>query len=193
MATDPQGEVTKLLLEIEGGDEKAKHELYEVIYQELHATAQGMIPPECRNQTMQPTDLVSAAVLRLLDANVYGKGRRFFFGVVRRAMSQILWEYIEERKRKKLPVERNPTVGQAIVDQLRPDLIELLAQKEALQKLKETAPRQHEVFELHVFLGWKYPEIAAHLEVSQATVERDFRFARAFLLTQLADGETNES
>lgn len=189
MPTELPGEVTRLLGDIEAGKEQAKHELFQLVYEELRRLAKGLMRSERPDHTWQPTVLVHEALLRLYDdSKVFGKNRAYFFGAVVKAMRQLLREHARGKQTqqsgggwKRVPLDDLLDFYGQQVDV--PDLEESLEQLAALNQ------RQHEVVTLRFYGGWHMKEIAQLLEVSVATVENDFRAARAFLRSRLSARE----
>jgi RNA polymerase sigma factor (TIGR02999 family) len=188
--TTPIGEVTRLLKEIQGGNERAKEELFRLVLGELHGLAEIFMQKERPDHTLQPTALVNEAVCRLLDSNVFAeaKTRAYFFGTVVKAMRQILREYARKRNAKKRPGGWVRTPLDDILDNYERQKIDVSDLDEALESLAALSPRQHEVVTLRYFGGWKMREIADLLGVCEATAESDYRAARAFLRGQLGEG-----
>jgi RNA polymerase sigma factor (TIGR02999 family) len=187
MATDPAGEVTRLLKDIEAGDETAKGALFELVLGELHRQAEILMRKERPGHTLQPTALVNEAVCRLLDGKLLSqaKTRGYFFGMAVRAMRQILREHARKRKAQKGPGGWVRTPFDDILDAYEEQKIDVSDMDEALERLAALSPRQHEVVTLRHFGGWKVREIADLLGVSESAVEKDYRAARAFLRGRL--------
>src|SRR5262245_22675943 len=123
------------------------------------------------DHTLQPTALVNEAVCRLLDSDVFDKGktRAYFFGVVVRAMGQILREHARKRNAQRGPGRWVRTPFDEILDIYERQKIDVSELYEALESLAALSPRQHEVVTLRYFGGWKMREIADLLGVSEAT------------------------
>jgi RNA polymerase sigma-70 factor, ECF subfamily len=188
MGSDPalQAQVTALLTAVPHGDPGAVERLVPLIYDELRAMAHRELAAERRADTLQTTDLVHEAYLRLAgNANVVGRGRAYFFAAVSRAMRQIL----VERARSRSAVKRGGgaevvTLGEkdAAVDTYAVELLEL---DEALHHLAGRSPRQAAVVEYRFFAGMTVKETADALGISTRTVESDWALARAWLFRSL--------
>jgi RNA polymerase sigma factor (TIGR02999 family) len=184
----PAEGITKLLLKWSAGDEQALEQLTVLVYDELRRLAANYLRGQPPDQTLRATALVHEAYLELLDMqHVEWQSRAHFIGVAARAMRYILIDHARQRAAEKrgggvvnLPLSRAERVAQ-IED------VNLVALGEALQVFERQYPRQAKVVELHFFGGLKVDEIpavlgASEMEVSLRTVERDLRFARAWLL-----------
>ncbi len=183
------GTVTQILTRLSGGDRRALDELFPLVYGELRALAAGLMVGERRGHTLQPTALANEAYLRLLGetAGEYGgwKSRSHFFAVAARAMRRILVEYARARGRKKRGGDWvRITLTPSLPGAPQPSL-DILALDEALQKLQAVDPRKVQVVELLYFGGLTAQEAAEVLGVAGRTVERDWQFARLWLLREM--------
>jgi RNA polymerase sigma factor (TIGR02999 family) len=178
-------DTTRILREIRDGDESAAERLVPLIYDDLRALAGRYMRNEAADHTLQPTALVHEAFLRLVDTDrVEWKTRAHFMAVAARTMRRILVDHARRRNAAKRGGGKKVTLveGMAFNEQ-RP--IDLVALDEALAKLAVIDGRQSSVVELRFFGGLAVEEIADVLDVSTATVKRDWRFARAWLLHEL--------
>ncbi|RMG67047.1 MAG: sigma-70 family RNA polymerase sigma factor [Calditrichaeota bacterium] len=188
MAADPKQEVTRLLLAYSGGNQQALETLFPLVYQELRRLASGYLRGESHRKTLQTTDLVHEAYLRLVDESQLSfQNRSHFFAIAARAMRQFLVYYAKRRKASKrgggataLPLEEEALVAVQKSEAL-------LALDQALDRLSELDPRAAQVVELRYFSGLTIEETARALNVSPATVKRDWQAARAWLYAQLED------
>jgi RNA polymerase sigma factor (TIGR02999 family) len=178
--------VTTLLRAWRAGDRGALDRLIPFVHDELHRLAQGYMRGERPDHTLQATALVNEAYLRLVDADVDWKDRAHFFAVAATTMRRILVDHARAKGRKKragavVSLEESVLVA--------PDREgELLAIDDALTRLAVQDERAAKVVELHYFGGLTYDEIAEALGISAATVDRDLRFAKAWLYRELKDG-----
>jgi RNA polymerase sigma-70 factor, ECF subfamily len=177
--------VTQVLKAWQAGDEVDLGRLLPAVYQELHAIAQRQMQGERVGHTLQPTALVHEAFLRLSGADIEWNDRVHFFAVVAGTMRRVLVDHAKGRRRAKrgdgavhLPLEE----GLHVAAEAASDIIEL---DEALARLAVREPRKARVVELHYFGGLTYDEIATTMALSLATVDRDLRFAKAWLHTEL--------
>lgn len=191
METQPEKNVTRALQAAEAGDPQAADELLGLVYSELRALAQARMARTPPGNTLQPTALVHEAYIRLLgkDDPKRNKSRAHFFAAASQAMRDILVEQARRKKRLKRGGDRKRVnmngVEPADVP-IESPVDDILALDEALQKLEQDQPRLVEVVKLRFFAGLTNEETAAALGVSVPTVERDWRFARTLLYTQLA-------
>jgi len=182
----PDGEITRLLARLRGGDDDALDRLMPIVYAELRAIARGLLRGERQDHTLEPTALVHEAYVRLVGDGTPLSDRRHFFAIAARAMRRVLIEHARARRRKKrggdaarVPLTENlagPTAG---------DPIDLLALDEAMTRLEAQDPRKARVVELIYFAGLNATEAAEVLGVTRRTVERDWQYARAWLLREL--------
>ena len=181
-----QHEVTELLRQWRGGDEEALDKLTPLIYDELHRLAHQYISRERPGHTLQTTALVNEAYLRLVEQkDVEWQSRAHFFAVSAQVMRHILVDYARQQAAVKRGGEFQKVEldGDAIVSRER--AAELVALDEAMQALNEIYPRRSKVVELRYFGGLNNKEASEVLKVSQTTIERDWRFAKAWLYREL--------
>ena len=181
-----QQEVTALLARWSHGDDAALAELTPLVYAELRRIAHRHMGGQRHDHTLQTTALVNEAYLRLADqTNPSWQNRAHFFAVAARAMRQIVVDYARSQQSQKrggglLRIELDeaaivsPEQSQEIVDL-----------HEALERLAALDSRKAQVVELKYFGGLNYDEMAEVLKISPVTVRRDWRFAKAWLYTQL--------
>ena len=174
-------EVTRLIRHWHAGDVVAREQLMALVYDRVRAIAAQSLQRQ-GGATLTPTELAHEALMRLLGADADWADRRHFFHVVAQATRQVLVDRARRRFTEKrgagseaLPLSQAEGVARAD----RED--ELLRVDEALQALAENDPRQAQIVELTYFGGFAREEIASALEVSVSTVDRDLRFARAWL------------
>jgi RNA polymerase sigma factor (TIGR02999 family) len=187
MKAMPMSDVTKILLAIEGGDQNAADELLPLVYQELRNLAAAKLSKEKPGQSVQPTMLVHEAYLRLVDVDrpQQWSGRGHFFGAAAEAMRRILVERARRKRSQKHGGEmKRIDLDVAIVVTEDPSE-DLLALDEALTRLEEQWPDKAKLVKLRYFAGLTIPEASDAMGVSTATAERYWRFARAWLHSQL--------
>ena len=179
-------ETTRLLREWANGDARALERLTPHIYRELRQIAGRFIQAENPGHTLQATALVHEAYLRLIEVdNVDWQHRAHFFAVAAQMMRRILLDAARRRGSAK----RGGGAARVNLDEI-PDLSaergdQLVALDEALCRLAEVDPRKAKVIELRFFGGLTVEETASVLSVSQDTVMRDWRLARAWLLAEM--------
>ena len=180
-------DVTRLLGELQEAENDAVvNELLPLVYEELRRVAQARLRGERTGHTLSATALVHEAYLRLVDQRKTDwKNRAHFFAIASRAMRRILVDHANKRNAQKRGG------GEALVTLADGDAAytarseELVDLDEALQTLERMDPRQAQVVQLRFFGGLRHEEIAEVLGVSLATVNRDWRSARAWLTTAL--------
>lgn len=173
--------ITQLLHSWGNGDTDAFDELSPLVYHELRRIAHQCFNREKSGNTLQPTALVNDALLRLMGANVSWHDRKHFYTVAGRTMRRILVDHARCRLRKKRGGEATAiTLDEAKLSTPADDF-ELLALDEALKALKQFDQRKHNIIELHYFAGLTILQIAKTLDISTKTVQRDMRFAEAWL------------
>lgn len=177
-----------LLMRWRDGDRGAGERVMTLVYAELRRLAAYYFRKEPSGHTLQPTALVNEVFLRLSSgAPVQWQNRAHFFAVAARQMRQILIDHARRRR----ALKRNHTPIVFSMSENAGDggrrYENLLAINEALEDLEELDSRAARVVELRVFGGLKEVEIASALEVSTATVKRDWTFAKAWLLNRLRE------
>ncbi|HEX5228333.1 MAG TPA: ECF-type sigma factor [Bryobacteraceae bacterium] len=161
-------------------------ELFGIVYNELRQVARAYMRRERLDHTLQATALVNEAYLRLFDGQPFQwENRKHLFCTVARTMRRVLMDHARKRGAnrhggalRRIELEEQ---GPAIFH----DLPEFLALGEALDRLAQLNPRQAQVVELHSFAGLTEEEIAEILEVSVKTIKNDWRFAKAWLKTEM--------
>lgn len=178
-ASDPSP-ITQLLGQWRSGDAQALDRLVPLVYADLHRIAARQLRGE-KAITFSPTELVHEACLRLMGPSVEWQDRAHFFAIAARQMRRILVDHARHRQREKrgggaahvtlqmddVPDQRSP-----------PDVIAL---DQLLDQLGTVDERKRDVLELHYFGGLSHLEMSHVLNVSEATVDRDLRFAKAWL------------
>jgi RNA polymerase sigma factor (TIGR02999 family) len=180
-------DVTRVLIELGQGDRAAMDRLLPLVYDELRRLAEGQLRRERVGHTLSPTALVHEAYLKLVQLDrIDWKGRAHFFGACAHSMRRILISYARMKKANKRGAgsEHVPIENVVLAAQERP--AEVVALDEALTKLEQLSERQARIVECRFFAGMGVEETAAALDVSPATVKRDWTTARAFLNRELS-------
>ncbi|HJT97892.1 MAG TPA: ECF-type sigma factor, partial [Rhodanobacteraceae bacterium] len=178
-------DVTRLLHAWSGGDGNAAERLTELVYAQVRAIAGKHLRQFGNQMTLQPTELAHELFLRLIGSETNWQDRRHFYGVVSVAMRRILVDTARARASdKRGGGELHVTLSAA--DQAGVEESDALALEEALEALREVDGRKCEIIELNYLLGLKREEIADVLEISVPTIDRELRFARAWLKQRLA-------
>ena len=177
-------DATQLLAQVRDGDENAVDALFAVVYDELHGLANNCLRGRQRGNTLQPTALVHEAYLRLIrqDLSSPAADRKHFLALAARAMRAIIVDHARARYSQKRGGGRQRVPLDDALAQFEDRCTDLLALDEALTELSEMDPRQSRIVELRFFGGLNEQEVAELLSVSLRTVEREWRFARAWLL-----------
>jgi len=179
---NPDEEVSRLLARVRAGDAEAHEKLFDAVYQQLHRIASRQMRSERPDHSLEVSGLVHEAYLRMHPFIPTADSRKTFLFIAARAMRRILVDHARKRNAEK----RTAPGSRQLLDSLL-DCYEagaggaILDLDEALEKLNRDAPRQREIVELKFFGGRTIPEIASQLSVSEATVQSDWRLARAKL------------
>jgi len=179
-------EVTLLLQSIRAGDESAYSRLLPILYEDLRKLAQSRMRHERPDHTWEPTDLVNEAYLRLVEGSPSWENRAHFFGAAAQAMRRVLVDHARRRSaHKRGGDQERVTFDSLAVHSPEPD-VDILALDEALTALEQHDPRLKRTVELRYFVGLTVQETAELLNVSPATVKRDWTYARAWLYDRMA-------
>ena len=178
--------VTALLDEAATQGPRRAEELLPLVYEELRALARARMAHELPGQTIQATALVHEAYLRLVgDQDPGWNGRGHFFGAAALAMRRILVEQARRRGRIKRGGDRQRVDLDAAEPAIEPPDDLVLAVDEAVRRLEKQDARKGQIVNLRYFAGLTAEETARVLGVSIGTVERDWRFIKAWLQEQL--------
>jgi len=179
----PLPQITELLRAWSDGDQTALEQLIPLVYDQLRRVAKGYVAKYAPGHTLQATEVVNEAFVRLIEyGQITWKDRKHFFIVCARIMRFML---IDRYRRG----QRNPTVPIDDVELALPASdVDLLALDEALSRLERLDHRQCQVVELRFFGGLTEEEAAEVLNISTATVKRDWRQAKRWLKAELEGG-----
>jgi len=176
------------------GAENARAQLQPLVYEELRRIARLYLRRERPDHTLQATALVHEAYLRLIDQrSVDWRNRAQFIGLAATMMRRVLINYARERsaaKRGGGAKRVSLTVAEGVAESPAVDVVAL---HEALENLEAIDPRKSRIVELKFFGGLTTVEAADVLEVSHATVERDWKLARAWLYDSLSSDRNSTS
>ena len=194
MSDAPPHEITEWLTHWRNGDPSALEKLTPVVYRELHRLAQAYMRGERVGHTLQTTALVNEAYLRLIEADRQSwQNRAHFYAVAAKLMRHILVDFARSRDRMK----RGGNLQQVSLDETltmtADHTADFLNLDEALTTLSKLDERQCRVVELRFFAGLTEVEIAEALNVSQRTVQSDWRLARSWLLRALSGEQPNDA
>lgn len=182
-------DVTRILERLRDGDDSANEKLLSEVYAELRRLAGEKLARERAGQTLQATALVHEAYLRLVgnDSPPKWSSRGHFFAAAGEAMRRILVENARHKQRlKRGGGQQRVDLDSQLVVGAGPsvDILELDA---ALEKLAANDPAKAQVVKLRFFAGLTMSEVAAALDISLATAERHWTFARSWLYAELSD------
>lgn len=188
----PPESVTQLLVDWSKGDQTALEKLMPLVYSELRRLARNYLRRERPGHTLQPTALVNEAYLKLVDQRkAKWQNRGQFYGVAAQLMRRILVDHARRHQAAKRGGSDQQRVSITSADQLggkqlaREPAVDLLALHEALNELAEIDPHQSRIVELKFFGGLSIEETAEVMGIGHATVERDWKMARAWLRRKL--------
>ena len=179
-------DVTRILTHIEAGDPSAAEQLLPLVYDELRMLAAAKLAHEKPGQTLQATALVHEAYLKLANgADLKAVDRKHLLALSARAMRQVLVDDARARKADKRGGGQDALTLSAAQGSGEAAAVEVLALDELLTGLHSLDERAAQIVELRYFGGYEESEIARLLDISERTVRRDWRKARAFLLAEM--------
>ena len=185
-------EITLLLGRAQDGDDNAREQLFQAIYDELRTVARTYLRGERPDHSLEATALVNEACIGLLQQQTLpGRNRVQLRAYIARAMRHVLIDHARERGRLKRggQHERVP-LEEGLRIEAEPS-VDLLSLDDALQQLSDVDARKARVVELRFFGGLAVDEIGDVLDVSPATVKRDWDIARTWLKATMRSGETH--
>ncbi len=188
MADPDAADLTRLLHQWKAGDREAIDRLMPLVYTELHALASRQLAGEWRHNRLQTTAVVSEAYLRLFgQRSVDWQNRGHFFAIAAQLMRRILVDHARRERRGKrggdaVPVALDDAVAAAPAPL---DAVDALDLDRVLQKLEQLDPDAARIVELRFFAGLTIEETAAALDVSPATVKREWAVVKGWLHREL--------
>ena len=183
--SDAHKPVSELLLRWRGGENAALEGLLPLVYNELRQVAHHYLQGERPGHTLQSTALVHEAYLRLVAQQpLQLQNRAHFFAVAAQLMRQILVDYARNRRAAKRRYDCKITLDEAVELPQQRDL-DLFALDDALKELARLDSQQARIVELRFFGGLSIEETSDVLEISPATVKRDWATARAWLYREM--------
>jgi RNA polymerase sigma factor (TIGR02999 family) len=186
MRTPASAEVTKLLLAWGEGDSAALEQLIPVVHRELRGMARRYMASERPDHTLQASALVNEAYLKLVDVRqMKWQNRAQFFGVCAQLMRRILVDFGRRRHYVKRGGGVQPVTLNEDLAMPGARTTNLVALDDALNALASVDPRKVRVVELRFFAGLSVEETSEVLKVSQETVARDWRLAKAWLQREI--------
>ncbi len=180
--------ITQMLREWSDGKQEALDKLLPLVYKELHRQAARFLRKERPGHTLQTTALINEAYLKLVDRrDVEWESRTHFFAVAAQAMRWILVDYAKAKHREKRGGDNiKLSLDEVMLVAAEEKGVDLIALDEALDKLAKLDEQQARIVELKYFSGLSLEETADALDVSRATVARDWEAARAWLHRELS-------
>ncbi len=176
-------EVTVLLKAWSDGDQDAFNQITPIVYDELLRIARARFRGERAGHTLQPTALVNEVFAKLIDANVDWQNRAHFYALCARMMRRLL---INHAKAHSADKRGGGLIEATLTDDVAsPENTELFELDEALEALAEKDERKAELIELSIFGGLTYKEMAEVTGLSTSTLDREIRFAKAWLKARL--------
>jgi RNA polymerase sigma-70 factor, ECF subfamily len=181
------GHLTRMLAALRAGDQDGFGAIFPMVYDELRQMARRRMRGERPGHTLSPTALVHETYLKLVGLErIEWRNRAQFFALAARAMRQVLIDHALQRKAQKRGGGQVHVTLDEGVRGHAPHLVEVLALDEVLRRLEAVDGRRAQVVVCRFFAGLDVEETAAALGVSQATVKRDWSFARAWLNRELS-------
>jgi RNA polymerase sigma factor (TIGR02999 family) len=185
---DPVRDLTVMLRQAQEGNREAVDQIFSAVYQELHGLAKAQRRRWDGNHTLNTTVLVHEAYLKLVDQErAEWEDRSHFFAVAALAMRHILVNYARRTKAARrgggaepLPLDEGILMDEGVAD-------EILALNDSLEELARRSSRQAKVVELRFFVGLSVQEVAQALDISPATVKRDWQLASAWLKKEIQE------
>jgi len=193
MTTPPPQDVTQLLLDWSKGNQGAPDKLMPLVYDELRRVAQNYLRHERPDHTLQATALVHEAYLKLIDQTaVDWHDRAHFFGLASQMMRHILVDHARRHQAaKRGGLVQRLTLVEAVSFPDQKDF-DLVALDEALTNLSQLDSQQSRIVEMRFFGGLTIEETSTALSLSVATVNREWRLAKAWLLRALTKEESDK-
>lgn len=179
--------LSRLVQSVDDDPPQGSAELVSILYSELRKLASSLMARTPPGNTLQTTALVHEAYLRLIgDDDLGWNGRGHFFGAAAKAMRQILVDQARRKASIKRGGNRRRVRGEWELA-IAPPPFDILALDEALSHLEQIDPGKVKIIQLRYFAGLTEEETAAALDIPLRTLQREWRFARALLFTQLSD------
>jgi len=181
-------DVAALIERWQRGDKSALDQMLPEVYEELHRLARIYLSRERSDHTLQPTELVNEAYIRLVaQREVDWRNRAHFLGVAAQIIRRVLLHYAESRNaQKREGFAGRVTLDEALACVERSAAVDIQSLDSAMERLAQLDPRQARIVELRVFGGLTVDEAATVLNLSPATVKRDWSIARLWLRRELS-------
>ena len=178
--------ITQLLNNITDGDNLALERVLPLVYNELRTISSKYLRDEYKKHTLQTTELVHEAYLKLVGSeDLTWESRAHFFGIAARSMRQILVDYARKKKAQKRDLGKTKLSLDKAEFVISDAEEQILSLNDALDKLEKIEERSSKIVELRFFSGLSIEETAHMLNVSPATIKRDWKFAKAWLYREI--------
>jgi RNA polymerase sigma-70 factor, ECF subfamily len=185
-----QTDVSQLLVQWSAGDESALEELIPIVYGELRLLGRSALRRQGRESILQPTALVHEAWLRMAGNQRLSLGsRRQFYALAAKMMRDILVDHLRRRRAAKRGGSQIAVALDDANPAVQPHCVDFLILDDAMTRLEEIGARYPRIVELRYMAGFTIGETAEVLNVSHATIEREWNFARAWLRRELQPGQ----
>ena len=166
-------------------DPQSRKELSPVLYETMKRLSSKYIQQEQHGYTLQATDLVHEAYVRLVDSEIDWQSRRHFYAVAASTMRRILIDRAREKNAQKRGQNANRiTFIESNVENPQ-QWEDIFHMDEAIEQLSQQDKRKADIIQLHYFAGLTYQELALCMDISEATVERELRFSKAWLASRM--------
>lgn len=194
MGITAPNEVTQLLVDWSNGNKAALDQLMPIVYKELRRLASNYLRKERHNHTLQSDALVNEAYLRLVDySNLRWQDRAQFFGLAAQLMRRILIDHARNHRYAKRGGGAHKVSLDAAAVLSEERAADLVALDDALTSLAGIDPRKSHVVELRFFGGLSIEETAEVLKVSSMTVQREWRWAKAYLYREVGSNNVDDT
>ncbi len=186
--SDLKSEITLLLQGYKNGNKSCHNQLIEKLYSNLHQCAQNLLGSQRDLHTLQVTELVNEAYIKLFDAKSLGwNDREHFLSVAAIAMRRILIDSIKKKSAsKRIPKEMLKPLEDSIL-QFDNKNVDLLLLDEALNQLEVLDSRLSQIVHLRFFAGFTETEVAELLDASRSTINREWKLAKMWLKQEVSD------
>ena len=181
--------VSQLLVRWSAGDQAALQELMPIVYGELRRLGRSALRREGRESILQPTALVHEVWLQMAGNRQISMGsRRQFYALAAKMMRDILVDHLRRRRAAKRGGSQIEVALDDANPAVQPHCVDFLILDDAMTRLEEIGPRYPRIAELRYMAGFTIEETAEVLNVSHATIEREWNFARTWLRRELQPG-----
>lgn len=178
-------QVTELLQNWQNADSHAEKQLSPILYETMRRLSRRYISQEKEGYTLQATDLVHEAYAMLVDSEIDWQNRQHFYATAARTMRRIL----VNRAREKNAIKRGQAYQRVTFIESEvstaSDSTNILELNEVLEQLEQMDARKAEIVQLYYFAGLTYREIALCMDISEATIDRELRFSKAWLASRM--------